>query len=260
MANEGKQDYQPDPNKIEAFERLGKVIEESKKKNQKLEIENGNGNGKAKTKIKAKANIIVPLETKPKEYTVFKYSKDIPLAEEITLNNKNVFLQIIDNKPVVLEKIDLTQQGKNIILNPHEQGTGSPIFHYSFANIDEINYFIKQAQSETIDSLFQKHKSIWKKIVVADTKVIGLLAIDSIYSYFQDKFSTTHYLMFIGPPDSGKGAILLGFKYLGYRVAVASDMSGANLLDLLGSIESNQITLAEDELDNIHDDPDKLRI
>jgi hypothetical protein len=53
---------------------------------------------------------------------------------------------------------------------------------------------------------------------------------------------------------------LLGFKYLGYRVVIASDMSGANLLDLLGSIEANQITLAEDELDDIHEDPDKLRI
>ena len=66
--------------------------------------------------------------------------------------------------------------------------------------------------------------------------------------------------MFVGAPESGKGAILLGFKYLGYRVVVASDMSGANLLDLLSSIESNQITLAEDELDDIHEDPDKLRI
>jgi hypothetical protein len=66
--------------------------------------------------------------------------------------------------------------------------------------------------------------------------------------------------MFVGAPNSGKGAILLGFKYLGYRVVMASDMSGANLLDLLGSIEANQITLAEDELDDIHEDPDKLRI
>jgi hypothetical protein len=73
-------------------------------------------------------------------------------------------------------------------------------------------------------------------------------------------FSTTHYDMFVGAPNSGKGAILLGFKYLGYRVVIASDMSGANLLDLLGSIEANQITLAEDELDDIHEDPDKLRI
>lgn len=48
---------------------------------------------------------------------------------------------------------------KNIILNPHDQVTASPIFLYTFANIDEINYFIKQAQAETIDSLFLKHKS-----------------------------------------------------------------------------------------------------
>jgi hypothetical protein len=33
MANEGADDYQPDPKKIEAFERLGKAIEESKKRN-----------------------------------------------------------------------------------------------------------------------------------------------------------------------------------------------------------------------------------
>src|SRR5215212_1632042 len=36
-----------------------------------------------------------------KEHTVYKYSKDMPLAEEIQLgDNQNVFLQIIDGKPV----------------------------------------------------------------------------------------------------------------------------------------------------------------
>jgi len=37
-------------------------------------------------------------------------------------------------------------------------------------------------------------------------------------------------------------------------------MSGANIIDLLGSLEPNQITLAEDELEDIYEDPDKLRI
>lgn len=37
-------------------------------------------------------------------------------------------------------------------------------------------------------------------------------------------------------------------------------MSGANLLDLPGSAERCQVTIAEDELDNIGDDPDKQRI
>jgi hypothetical protein len=168
-------------------------------------------------------------------------------------------LQIIDGIPKTLEELDLAEQ-KGIIVRPHSQGTGSPIFPYTFANIDEIKFFVDRARKETIDSLFLKHKSIWKKIVVADTAVLNLLAIDSVYSYFQDRFSTTHYDMFVGAPYSGKGAILLGFKYLGYRVIVASDMSGANILDLLSCIEPNQITLAEDELDDIHESPDKLRI
>ena len=219
------------------------------------------GNGKAKSKSKKKAQ--QQQQEKEKELKpciVFKYSKDIPLAEEITIGGKNMFLQIIEGIPAVLESISLERCGKNIVLKPHDQAAGSPIFPYSFANREEIVKFIKLAQAETIDSLFLKHKSIWNKIVYADKKLIGVLAIDSLYSYFQDKFSTTHYDVFIGNPDSGKGAILLGFKYLGYRVVVASDMSGANLLDLLGSMESNQVTIAEDELQNIHDDPDKLRI
>ena len=189
-------------------------------------------------KITAMAMLIVNSKSRqneqqqhPKEYTVFKYSKDIELAEEITLANKNVFLQIIDSKPVVLEKIDLSEQ-KNIIIKPHEQGTASPILPYAFKDIVEIEYFIKQAQAETIDSIFLKHMSIWKQIVVANKEVIILLATDSVYSYFQDKFATTHYDMFIGGPDSGKGAILVGLKYLGYRVVLASDMSGANLLNI----------------------------
>jgi hypothetical protein len=228
------------------------------------------GNGKDKRKSKAKTKKKSPQQStedkeKDKEKDlktciVFKYSKDIHLAEEITIGGQNMFLQVIENIPAVSESISLERYGKNILLKPHDQTQGSPTFPYSFANREEIGKFIKLAQAETIDSLFLKHKSIWKKIVYADNKLIGVIAIDSLYSYFQDKFSTTHYEIFIGPPDSGKGAILLGFKYLGYRVVVASDMSGANLLDLLGSMESNQVTIAEDELENIHDDPDKLRI
>jgi hypothetical protein len=234
---------------------------------------NGNGNGKSKPfdseseySCEADNNSNNSQESQPqlqpkaKEYIVFKYSQGIPLAEEITIANANVFLQIVNYKPLISDKVDLTEQGKNIVLKPHEQGAGSPIFPYAFANTEEINLYIKQAQKETIDSLFQKHKSIWKKLVVADNEVINLLSIDSLYSHFQDKFSTTHYDLFVGGPGSGKGAILRGFKYLGYRVVAASDMSGANLLDLLSSIEPNQITLAEDELDDIHQDHDKLNI
>ncbi|MGB0028838.1 MAG: hypothetical protein WBP64_18580 [Nitrososphaeraceae archaeon] len=196
------------------------------------------------------------------EHTVFKYSKDIPLAEEVTLGDlgRNVFLQIIEGKPRISHMIDMSQE-KHVIIKPHNQGTASPALPYQFKDVAEIEYFIEQAQKETVDSLFVKHKSIWKQIVVAsDDGLIILLASDSVYSYFQDKFATTHYDMFVGGPGSGKGAILNGFRYLGYRVVLASDMSGANILDLLSSVESNQITLAEDEFGDIYKDPDKLKI
>lgn len=216
----------------------------------------GRGNGKSRNRAQNQEEI------KVEEHTVFKYSKDILLAEEISLGDlgRNVFLQIIESKPKISNSIDLSQT-KHVIVKPHNQGTASPALPYLFKDMTEIEYFIEQAQKETLDSLFAKHKSVWKQIVVAsDDGLIILLASDSVYSYFQDKFATTHYDMFVGGPGSGKGAILNGFRYLGYRVVLASDMSGANILDLLSSVESNQITLAEDEFGDIYKDPDKLKI
>ena len=87
-----------------------------------------------------------------KEHTVYKCSQDIPLAED----NKNVFLQIIDGKPVISCHIDLSKE-KNIILNPHDDGLVSPIIPYKFKNVQEIEAFIKLADKETIDSLYFKY-------------------------------------------------------------------------------------------------------
>jgi hypothetical protein len=54
--------------------------------------------------------------------------------------------------------------------------------------------------------------------------------------------------MVIGIPGAGKGAILVSFKIQGYRGVMASGMSGANLLKLLGFNEACQVTILEDEL------------
>jgi len=64
---------------------------------------------------------------KPKEYTAYKYSKDIPLAEEIELEseNQNMFLQIIDGEPVLSEEIKI--QKKNIIIKPNQRSETTPI-------------------------------------------------------------------------------------------------------------------------------------
>jgi hypothetical protein len=198
-------------------------------------------------------------ESKPKIYAAYKYSKGIPLAEEITHGNKNVFLQIINGEPLISPELDLKDQ--NIIIKPHARSENTPVIPYTFKDIDEIKYFIEQAKYETIHSLYSKSKSIWKHFVVAkDNDTITLLAVDQVYSYFQDLFSTTHYDMITGSPGSGKGAILVTMKQLGYRVILASDTSGANLLDMFGSVESGQVVLAEDEFDDIDKDEIKKKL
>jgi hypothetical protein len=195
-----------------------------------------------------------------KTHTVYKYSTDIPLAEEILLNNESVFLQIIDGQPKISSMIDLSKQ-KGIILVPHEnssQVTAPVVIPYNFRDKEEIEYFISVAKQKSIDDLFLMSESIWEKILVAKSKeVITFYAVDTIYSYFQDLFPTTHYDMIVGNPGAGKGAILVSFRLQGYRAVMAAGMSGANLLELLGSVEACQITLLEDEFQNIEKDPDK---
>lgn len=199
-----------------------------------------------------------------KEYFVYKYNKDIPLAEQIIIGNKSVFLQIDSNRnPVISTKLDLSKD-QDIILFPQQdgiRGIASYTLPIKFKDLKEIKEFIEAAQHETIDSVYFQHKKLWEKFVAAnDEHTIRFLAIDSVYSYFQDLFETTHSDLIDGAPGSGKGATLITFQLLGHRVVLAADLSGANILDLYGSNGRCQITLAEDELDDIKEDAIKRKL
>ena len=113
---------------------------------------------------------------------------------------------------------------------------------------------------DTLDSLYRKVKSIWKKYVDADDFHISICAADTIFSYFQDKIGLTHYLFFVGNPASGKSNNLTVFQHLAYRNMTSSDMSHSNIYQFLGSMDEGVGTLCEDEADNIDDYPDKMRI
>ena len=95
------------------------------------------GNGKGGNWVQNQEQI------KVEEHTVFKYSKDIPLAEEVTLDDlaRNVFLQITEGKPKISKLIDLSQE-KHVIIKPHNQGLASPALPYSFKDVSEIEYFM----------------------------------------------------------------------------------------------------------------------
>ena len=124
-----------------------------------------------------------------RQHNIFKYSTGIPLAEQIKLGEDYVFLQIVDDRPVISPSIDLSKT-KKIILYTREN---TPILDFQYKNEDEIKQIIEVAKTKTIDDLYFEAKSIWKKFVVATPEQIVLLTTDSIFTFFQDRFETTHY-------------------------------------------------------------------
>ena len=211
----------------------------------------GNGNGDANTEKNDN-----PSEKKKKSKPsafVYKYSQTVPLAEQILLNGKNVFLQIINSTPSISSSIELN----TCSIKPNEL---IAFVTYSFKDKDEINYFIKRAELETLDSLYFKIKSVCKQLIVTrDKETLVLIVSDILYSYFVDLFSTTHYDFIKASPGHGKGAIMATFNLLAYRTIMASGLSGANLLDILGSTEACQATVVEDEFSDTGVDRDEFK-
>jgi hypothetical protein len=91
-------------------------------------------------------------------------------------------------------------------------------------------------KNETLDSLYKKVKSIWKKYIDADDFHISLSAADTIFTYFQDKIGLTHYLFFVGGGDTGKSNNLTVIEYVGYRCFNSLGITSANIYTFLGEM------------------------
>jgi hypothetical protein len=79
-------------------------------------------------------------------------------------------------------------------------------------------------------------------------------------SYFQDKFSTTHYISVVGDNDSGKSSLGITFEVIAYRPLYMTDPSAANIFRCLGTIEPGQCTIILDEADKIDKSPEMMAI
>jgi hypothetical protein len=60
---------------------------------------------------------------------------------------------------------------------------------YSF-KVGQVEQVIEQAKKETLDTLYRKVKSVWKKYVDADDFHISICAADTIFTYYQDRLCT----------------------------------------------------------------------
>jgi hypothetical protein len=131
---------------------------------------------------------------------------------------------------------------------------------YTFNSEKEFDSFIVKAKAETLDTLIEKVSNQWKKYSHADEFENALCAADTIFTYYQDILGMTHYLFFVGSPDSGKSNKLCLFNVLAYRNFMSSDTTAANIYRHLGSVQEGQGTICEDEADNLDEDGDRMRV
>ena len=81
-----------------------------------------------------------------------------------------------------------------------------------------------------------------------------------MWSYFQDRFSTTHYQSVVGDNDSGKSTVGATFEALAYRCVNTTNPSAANIFRILGVVEPGQCTLVCDESRNMDESADMMSI
>jgi hypothetical protein len=148
-----------------------------------------------------------------------------------------------DGKPAIVDRIERSDK----ILYPADSLDSQYPLPYTFASIEELKKYLELAQRETFDSLYQSVKSILRKYVNVDEHYLVVIAADIIFTYFQDKFSTVHYDIFVGDNGSGKNSALLVTSRLGYRVFYVVSASAPNYFTFYGDIEECQGTIAEDE-------------
>jgi hypothetical protein len=202
-------------------------------------------------------------QNKQKEMIVNKYSQNRKgdLYESILIQNEPLFLNIINVGDSNKEEIDLIPyiyENTRILKPPSlEEYLHNP---YEFSSIDDIKETIIKAKNETIFSLYSKAKSIKSKYVDQEEHIINLISVDNIFSYFQDRFNTTHYTGIFGENGSGKSSIGDIVEAIAYRAMNTTDPTPANIFRSLGSIEAGQITLILDEAERIDQSPEMMSI
>ena len=124
---------------------------------------------------------------------------------------------------------------------------------YVFENRDEIEKFVKMVKEGhiTIDSLFRKTNEFVSKFVVHHPHILEYISALILFSYFQDRFSTVPYTMFVSDGGSGKSTIGNVFEDLGYRFVNMTDPTTANIFRIFGTVEVGQCTLVLDEAERV---------
>ena len=125
-----------------------------------------------------------------RRYATYKYSaKGADVLHEAILAAGQAAFIIYDKDQHKIKAVQYMEEATRMLKPPNSEEY--PYEPYEFANVDELQLYMDRAANESIDSLYQKTKSIVRKYNDQDEHKLTLLAADIIWSYFQDKFSTT---------------------------------------------------------------------
>ena len=130
-----------------------------------------------------------------RQFMVYKYSnrKKEDLHEAVTLSGKPAFLKCENG---LIKAIDRVEQDIRILNPPHAENY--PYEPYEFKDMDEVLGYVERAKKQDIDSLNLQAKQIAYDYNDQKKEKLILLAIEIVWSYFQDKFPTTHYDIVLG--------------------------------------------------------------
>jgi hypothetical protein len=194
-----------------------------------------------------------------KKITIKKYTAKgtMPLHESVVINKVPKFVYLDkDKKPHFVDSIERT----NDILIPGDTfDTQNPI-PFIFESEQEFEEYLERSKSETLDTLFDKFECQNRKYVDTEDHYHTLLTADMIWTWLQDLFAYNHEVVITGDNGSGKNSELLTFKFLAYRTFYTVSASASNYWTKMGNIEECQITIAEDEADDIAKDRDKRNV
>lgn len=180
----------------------------------------------------------------------------MPLHESVIIGTKSKFVTLDNGKPRFLENVEF---GNDIFVPKDTLYTQTPL-PYVFKTENEFNEYLEYAKKLDLDVLFSLVETEFRKYVDVEGYYYTLLVGDTIWSYFQDIFPYTHYIIIVGDNDAGKNSALLLYKYLGYRVFYVTSASAPNYFTALGDKEEGQVTIAEDESDDISRDKEKRNV
>ena len=192
-------------------------------------------------------------ETKQKEEIVNKFSNkgQGQLRESVIIESKEGFIKYYcgEEKRFIQVEPKITEVVPN--LRPPQAQEYPNSNPYEFKTVDEPQIYLQRALKETPDSLLAKIKTAVKKYNDIDEKTAILLSANILGSYFQDRFSTVHYLIIVGANGTGKSAFGDTFESLGYRAIKVTNTTDAFWFRIFGNIEYGQVTIIAEEFDRM---------